>query len=91
MLPREVDDGYVSQLASERKVVKKNKWGRPVGMWVKFAENHFLDCENMQEALQDFSNVRDLRLPEGTPVTPDPEPATLMGRDVSGFMQRLKR
>jgi hypothetical protein len=43
----------------------------------------------MQEALQHFAGVRDLRLPEGTPQPEAPKVSGLMGRDMSGFMRRM--
>jgi phage terminase large subunit GpA-like protein len=90
MLPETIDDGYVEHMTSERKVIEKDKYGRLRAHWKKFNPlNHFLDCENMQEALQHFAGVRDLRLPEGTPQPEAPKVSGLMGRDMSGFMRRM--
>lgn len=77
-LPEDASDGYCKQIVSEARVRKPS--GAPE--WVRRSrENHFLDCEAMQAALQHSLNLHLIRAPEtakAETLAPPPSSAPIM-------------
>lgn len=97
MLHGETGMDYALQVTAERKIETKNKYGRLVWKWKQFAKaNHWLDCETMQIVAARFLGVRDMRLePDAPAATEAPAAAATdaeaFGREVGGFVQRMRR
>jgi len=52
---------YASHIASERQVEEENKWGVKRKIWKRTGDNHWLDCEIYQLAVEQYLGLRFLQ------------------------------
>ena len=92
-LPAEISDDYCKHMVAERKVITVNKrTGRPESIWKRFGSaNHFRDDEKMQFVLVRYLDIRSMEPPTGRAEAPPDQPEGYLGRDTSGFAERLQR
>lgn len=94
MLPAEVGDDYVAHMIAEKKVSKVDKrTGRETWFWKNFGKpNHWRDGEKMQMVLARYLDIRSIE-PErpGAPAGAAGQTDQFLGRDTTGFADRLRR
>lgn len=94
MLHATTGDDYAYQVIAEQKVEKQKKNGRIYFEWKQLhKQNHWLDCEVIQCAVARAMDIKSMKVPEDQkPETvQDINPASLLGRDVTGFSERFRR